>query len=57
MLYTAMEVPKYSIKSQLLLRVLIGETFEVQGVVNGSFDLLSLFALQGALEGGSSAYH
>jgi hypothetical protein len=42
---------------QPLLRVPMGESFEVQGVANGSFDLLSLFAFQGALEEGNFAYH
>lgn len=46
-----------STNSQLLCRVPIGESFEVQGVANGPFHLLSLSALQGALEEGSFAYH
>lgn len=46
-----------SVNTHRLLSVPTGETFEVQGVANGPFDLLSLFALQGALEQGSFACH
>lgn len=43
-------------KLQLLLRVPIGESFEVLGAANGSFDL-SLSALRGALEEANLTYH